>query len=236
MIADWLSRSVPEEDPFGDDAEIGIPQFSNVEESSPVFLSTLSSTMPLLPGVNRCVRRLRQLVWWPKISNTVSKFVATCLACARMGPPPKVSHLFGVLSRPLPLQLVFLDVVGERICKGEGKMYFLVIIYHCTRFMVARSSSKPLTTEKIVKIMRTTWISIFMAPLAILTDRGSSFISKKFRNYCFNELRTTLVHTSPYYPQGNAVNESPHRAIDAMLASTTRNYHMEFENERSNGA
>ena len=184
--------------------------------------------MGLHIGSNRVIRRLARWVWWPKLNRDVRNYVNACLVCIRKLIPSKLTTMSGVLSRPLPLQLISFDFVGPRDWSNNKTYYYLVIIDHASRFMVTCSTDKPPTAEWLVNVFRRTWISIFAAPYAVLHDRGAEFRSSVFRGYVLDILRAHMMYTSSYYPQGNAINESSHRSLDSMLSVCGQQYNMQF--------
>ena len=99
--------------------------------------------------------------------------------------------------------------------------YYLVIIDHASRFVVAEVS---LTADagSAVEIFKAHWDNIFSAPKAVLTDRGSSFRAKVFSDYVTQELGSYHVFSSPYYPQGNSINEACHKSIKFSLHAAMR--------------
>jgi hypothetical protein len=86
-------------------------------------------------GIGRMLRRMTKWVWWPKISRSIQEYVAGCLVCSRRQRPTRTA-LKGLLSRPMPLELVSLDCVGPRRWGGI-QYYYVVLIDHCTRFVQA---------------------------------------------------------------------------------------------------
>ena len=181
-------------------------------------------------GINRTVRRLNKWFWWPALNRSVSVYINACLVCVRKHVPSRSVSLSGVLSRPLPFQLISLDFVGPREWPDKSTYYYLVVIDHASRFMVTVSRNEPPTAEWLLNVFRRTWISIFAAPTAVLHDRGSEFRSDLFRDYILNNLRAIIVNTSSYYPQGNSINESSHRSLDAMLSVAATQYKSSFAN------
>ena len=87
-------------------------------------------------GIGRMIRRMNRWVWWPKLSTAVQSYVNGCLVCVRRHRPSRTS-LRGLLSKPLPLELISLDCVGPRTWCGN-KYYYVVIIDHATRFIQLR--------------------------------------------------------------------------------------------------
>eukprot|EP00922_Rhytidocystis_sp_ex-Travisia-forbesii_P071662 GHVS01106947.1.p1 GENE.GHVS01106947.1~~GHVS01106947.1.p1 ORF type:complete len:383 (+),score=33.61 GHVS01106947.1:144-1151(+) len=93
------------------------------------------------------------------------------------------------------------------------------MVDHCTRLMVAAATAKPPTAENAAAALRDMWLSYFGAPQGVLVDRGSEFVGKAFVDLVLREMGSRLIYTSVAYPQGNAINESSHRAIEASIRS-----------------
>ena len=59
-------------------------------------------------------------------------------------------------------------------------------------------------------------IPYFGTPRRLLSDRGREFISEIWTKL-LRSLGIQLVLTSPYHPEGNAINERSHRTLNNML-------------------
>ena len=59
-------------------------------------------------------------------------------------------------------------------------------------------------------------IQYFRTPRRLLSDRGSEFISAIWTTL-LRSLRIQQVLTSPYHPEGNAINERSHWTLNNML-------------------
>eukprot|EP01071_Lankesteria_metandrocarpae_P011347 Lankesteria_metandrocarpae@DN5435_c0_g2_i1.p1 len=164
-------------------------------------------------GVNRTLRRMQRWVWWPNIAKDVQKYVKACLICQSHGAPPKARYIRPALERPMPLQLISVDHVGPRKWFNR-EVHYIVIIDHCTRFMVAASCG--MTALESIEMLRTRWCSVFQAPNVVLTDRGPAFRGK-FQQYVREELVAFHLYTSAYYPQGNGINEAAHKNLNKAL-------------------
>lgn len=169
-------------------------------------------------GVNKTLRRLQQWTWWPGMAQEVHRFVKSCLVCMRRAAPPRASSVMGLLTRPLPLQLISLDFVGPRSWWNTTWCY-MVIIDHATRFIMAEAVATPPTTKWAIQVMTNRWFPVFQAPTAVLMDRGPQFRAMEIRKFITEEFMSILVYSSPYYPQGNAINEASHKAIESSLAA-----------------
>ena len=173
-------------------------------------------------GINRTLKRMKKWVWWPNIGKDVAKYVNDCLPCKRHALPPRKSTALNVLTKPHPFELISVDLVGPRKRERDRPhtYYYLVIIDHATRFLVTVPSLGCPTARWIVETIGTRWVQYFQAPTVVLSDRGPQLRAPQYREYILEVLRAYALYTSPYYPQGNAVNEAVHNAIEMGLSTT----------------
>lgn len=179
-------------------------------------------------GINRTVKRLAKWVWWPNMHNDVAKYIKGCLICVRSRPVIPVVSVKSVLSKAYPFELISLDCVGPRMWWNKN-VYYLVIIDHASRYVYARATSNPPTSAWIIEVFRDSWLMLFQSPVALLTDRGSEFLSYEFKDFLARDVGCVVVKTSPYYPQGNAINESCHRALNGMITALESSMDLTFE-------
>ena len=59
-------------------------------------------------------------------------------------------------------------------------------------------------------------VQYFGTPRQLLSDRGREFVSKIWTKL-LHSLGIQRVLTSPYHPEGNAINEQSHRTLNNML-------------------
>eukprot|EP01068_Selenidium_serpulae_P018877 Selendium_serpulae@DN6493_c1_g1_i7.p2 len=108
-------------------------------------------------GINKMMRRIGKVLWWPNMSDDISKYVGLCPVCRagamiRLGSP-----IEGALSKPTLFALVSLDFVGPRTYGGV-KTWILVIIDHYSRFVVARPVAA-ITAEALNNEFTDLWCS-----------------------------------------------------------------------------
>lgn len=137
-----------------------------------------------------------------------------------------VRTLVGALTKSEPFELISLDFVGPRRWRGTNFSY-LVIIDHASRFVMAEVVSAP-TASAAKRVLQMSWVKIFQAPLAVLTDRGKPFLAEEFDRYITRDLRAYHVFTTPYYPQGNGINEACHKALEYALAAGHEDPNLDF--------
>eukprot|EP00921_Rhytidocystis_pertsovi_P005297 GHVQ01009158.1.p1 GENE.GHVQ01009158.1~~GHVQ01009158.1.p1 ORF type:complete len:554 (+),score=58.34 GHVQ01009158.1:240-1664(+) len=166
-------------------------------------------------GVNKTVRRMKKWVWWKGMSQYMQAYISGCLICRRQQRPEPVRLLKNVLVKPLPLQMVSCDLVGPRVVQGQ-EFHYCVIIDHASRFIVAKVCGT--SSADVITLFKDAWLSVFHVPNAVLTDRGPCF-RHEFQRFVTGEMRAYHVYTSPYYPQGNAINEASHVPLEKSISA-----------------
>eukprot|EP00921_Rhytidocystis_pertsovi_P011475 GHVQ01018536.1.p1 GENE.GHVQ01018536.1~~GHVQ01018536.1.p1 ORF type:complete len:380 (-),score=29.14 GHVQ01018536.1:233-1372(-) len=158
-------------------------------------------------------RKMKKYVWWQSMQRDVHEFVHACLPCMRNRKPvsPTAS---GVLLRPTAMNLISLDYVGPRTIVDED-WYYLVIIDHCTRFEQTHATKSP-TAAFAVSCLHVCWLPVFGAPRAVLAG-NQPFREQEFVAYVRDQLMSHLVYSSPWFPQGNALNESCHLVLEHSI-------------------
>ena len=164
-------------------------------------------------GTNRTHNRMKKYLWWNNMHDDIRSYVKRCVVCQRTK-PPVYKTIHGVLQKPAPFELVSCDFVGPRSIRGTV-WHYLVILDHCTRFAVCVPAERE-TAAEAVSALRDHWVTKFGVPVALLSDRGASFTSQSFRTYV-QGLGIRQIYSSPAYPQGNALNEASHKALEAGL-------------------
>ena len=162
-------------------------------------------------GIRATIKTLQQAVYWPGLPKDVAFYVNRCLICTRLRNPLRANPK-RCLERPGAFDLISLDYVGPRFYQGDS-WHYLVVIDHATRYVLT-SATLFATSEHVCSTLRNEWVKVFGVPKAILTDNGPQFTSNKYKHYVLEELKSTIIYTSPYHPEGNAINEAVHQSLE----------------------
>jgi hypothetical protein len=110
-----------------------------------------------------------------------------------------------------PFQQWGLDFIGEIHPASSGHhMWILTATSYFTKWIEAiptRSSSHKVIISFLEDIM-----SRFGCPSRIVIDNVASFKAKPLINFC-KQYGITLIHSTPYYPQGNGLSESSNKSL-----------------------
>lgn len=179
-------------------------------------------------GINRMTNCLKKWLQWPKMRQDIAQFIERCLTYIRHRPLQKPLTISNTLQRPEPLELISLDCVGPRKWKGKD-VHFICVIDHYSRFIILESVPNKPTSKDIITCLQHKWNAIFQMPAAVLTDKRTEFTSTEFTAFVTSNMGCVLCRSSPYYPQGNSINESSHRSIGLSLTMLEKDESCTFE-------
>lgn len=114
-----------------------------------------------------------------------------------------------------PWQKLAIDFVGELPITNEGNKYIMSVQDNFSKFVIiipTKSQDAETTAEAFVENI----ILKFGCPELCLSDRGSNFTSKLFKN-CLKLLRVKQLLTTAFRPQTNGSLERFHRPLKDFL-------------------
>lgn len=162
------------------------------------------------PGMTVMKQRIRSKVWWPKIDDSVEKFVKQCRACILVSVPDAPEPLRRM---PLPaeaMQHVAVDFLGPL----PNGMSVLVAIDYYSRYQMAKLMRRTDAKETVFQLKE--MFDVLGYPQAITCDNGPQFISEEFKKFC-DEFDIKIVATIPYWPQQNGEVERQNRSLLKIL-------------------
>ena len=109
-----------------------------------------------------------------------------------------------------------MDLIGEfHPPISHGHHYALTAVCTLTGF-TWYISLKTKTAEKVAKAYLDQIYSLFGGSIKILTDNGTEFKNKLFKEVITKLGMEFSIHSPPYRPQGNAKIEGFHRFLKVM--------------------
>lgn len=161
-------------------------------------------------GIVKTKALARSKFWFPGVDAAIENLINSCSTCISMRvSPPKVP----IVPWPYPkhpFSRLHLDFLGPI----HNNMY-LVIVDAYTKWLECYNMRNNITTKMLV-IKLTEFMSRFGIPQAIVSDNGTSFVSKEFTDFC--ELNDIKHLTSPvYHPASNGQAESSVKIVKKGL-------------------
>ncbi|KAL0819744.1 hypothetical protein ABMA28_007792 [Loxostege sticticalis] len=171
-------------------------------------------------GFDKTLERIKKHYWFAKMRRFVKKYVASCLECAHHKAPggKREGELHPIEKVSIPFHTIHADHLGPFIKSKKGNCYLLVIIDGFTKYINISpvKNTKSLTTIKVLK----EHISYFGVPSRLITDKGSSFTSKIFKDF-ITSYGIKHIENAVATPRANGQVERYNRTIlDALSTSS----------------
>ena len=117
-------------------------------------------------GVSKTVAQLQRYCYWPKMHETVSRYVRGCTMCAKSKPSNRKLGLYTPLPVPShPSKSVSMDFVGGLPKSRKGHDYLYVIVDRFSKMCILIPCNKQITAEQTVKLFFQHVWCIFGYPL-----------------------------------------------------------------------
>ena len=106
------------------------------------------------------------------------------------------------------------DIVGPLPADHQHEL--IIVFVDCySRYTILVPSSNH-TVNTVSEALLRHAVPYFGMPRRLLSDRGREFVGEVWGKF-LHSLRVQRVLTSPYHPEGNAINERSHRMLNNML-------------------
>ena len=159
-------------------------------------------------GVEACIRRARDSLYWPRMTTELKEYIAKCDVCmahrSEQSKEPIQQHDFA--ARPW-------SKVAADLCDLDGHTLLVISDYYSNYIEVARTTS--ITSRSIIRELKAVFAR-FGIPQVLVTDNGAQFSSAEFavfaRTWGFDH-----VTSSPRYPQSNGKAENAVKTIKRLF-------------------
>ena len=127
---------------------------------------------------------------------------------------PQCQKTTGTIQSQGPWDTLSIDIVGP--LPPDHRHEFLIVLVDCySKYTILVPSSNHTTNTVSEALMRHV-VPYFGTPRRLLSDCGREFVSAIWTKL-LRSLWIQQVLTSPYHPEGNAINERSHRTLNNML-------------------
>jgi hypothetical protein len=114
-----------------------------------------------------------------------------------------------------PFQQWGLDFIGEIHPASSGQhRWILTAIYFFTKWIEVIPTKS--ASHKVIIGFLEDLITRFGCPSKIVTDNATAFGSEPLVKFC-EQFRIKMIHSTPYYPQGNGLAESSNKSLIRII-------------------
>ena len=158
-------------------------------------------------GIQKCLLRAKDSVWWPGYSSQIKAAVSNCQECAKHSTPNREPLMTSTLPQ-YPWQ-----VVGADLFELNNVKYLLVVDYFSRFPEIIKLSST--TAPSVVSALKSTFAR-FGIPQSLRSDNGPQFNSNEMASFASSY---GFAHdtSSPHYSQSNGQVERAVRTVKLLL-------------------
>ena len=164
-------------------------------------------------GIQSCLRRARELIYWPGMNNDLTDYISQCEICASQqnaqSKEPMITH--EQPSRPW-------EKIATDIFTFDGKDYLCTVDYYSDYFEVDPINRK--TGEVIINKLKKHFATHGI-PVTIYTDNGPPFNSQEFSSFA-EKYEFEHKTSSPHYPQSNGKAENAVKTAKHLLKKSIK--------------
>ena len=164
-------------------------------------------------GIEGSLRRAREMVYWPGMTNDVREHTQKCETCREFEQSQPKEPLMNheLPSRPW-------QKVGADLLTLNDKDYLVTVDYYSNFWEIDRLYD---TASKTVIQKLKAHFSRYGIPEQLVTDNGPQFASSSFRHFT---IKYDIQHTtsSPHHPKSNGKAESAVKAAKRILKKTAK--------------
>lgn len=173
-------------------------------------------------GFEKSLARIRQRFYWPKMAKELKHHIQSCEVCKEVKAPsiPVTPQMGEMRIAEHPWQIVAADFVGPLPRSKQGNQYILVVSDLFSKWVLLQPLKK-IESSRLCSTLRDIWFYRNSTPETIITDNGSSFLSRDFKNL-LDKFGIQHWLNSRYHSQANPV-ERVNRTVNAAIRTYARN-------------
>jgi hypothetical protein len=159
---------------------------------------------------------LRAGYYWPTLFPDVCREVRACIKCQKFSGKQQLTSLpLKPVVVSAPFQQWGLDFIGEIHPPSSGQhRWILTATDYFTKWIEVVPTRS--TSHKVIISLLEDIIVRFGCPSRIVTDNASPFRSEPLVKFC-EQFQIALIHSTPYYPQGNGLAESSNKSLIKLI-------------------
>lgn len=166
-------------------------------------------------GQRKTFHKIARQFYWRAMSKDIFQYVRRCAECQRT--KASLNQNLGLHSARIcerPGDCMFIDFFGPLVRSKSRNSAILSVIDGFSKF-VWLFPIRQMTAQITVELLSKRLFAMFGVPRTLVSDNGTPFRSKLFRDMCFR-WGVKHVRTAPYHPSPNHV-ERFHRNLKTAL-------------------
>ena len=164
-------------------------------------------------GIDSCLRRAREYVYWPKMSQDIKQFISSCETCCEysQSQPKETLMSHDIPDRPW-------SKIGSDLFSYKGNDYLITVCYNSNFWEIDRLYD---TTSKTIINKTKAHFARYGIADYIVSDNGPQYTSELFQKFT-RDWGITHNTISPHNSKANGKVESAVKSAKRMLKKTTK--------------
>ncbi|XP_063448166.1 uncharacterized protein K02A2.6-like [Mytilus trossulus] len=159
-------------------------------------------------GVEKCIRRARDVLFWPKMSLHISDMVLKCSVCLE-----RRNSNVKEPSEPHKIPQYPWQVVATDLFYWNNADYIVIVDYYSLYLEVHKLYGTTSTT--VINKLKGTFSRLGI-PETVVSDNGHQYSSQEFSEFA-KKWDFKHVTSSPHYPQSNGLAEKTVQTVKNMF-------------------
>ena len=168
-------------------------------------------------GITRTTFRAKERFFWPRMDESITTFITTCLECSQGKCNSKLTK---APLRPIQVSEPFLfwalDYMGPMPETAQGNRHILVMMDHFTKWCEAFPTQDQ-KASTVAKTLVSRVFSRFGPPTVLHSDQGRNFDSALMHEI-YNIMGIKKSRTTAYHPQSDGQVERQNRTLQEIIA------------------
>jgi hypothetical protein len=159
---------------------------------------------------------LRAGYYWPTLFTDDCREVRACIKCHKFSGKQQLKSLpLKPVVVSAPFQQWGLDFIGEIHPPSSGQHRWILTATDYFSKWIEAVPTRSISHKVIISFLEDI-IAKFGCPSRIVTDNASPFRSEPLIKFC-EQFGISIVHSTPYYPQGNRLAESSNKSLIKLI-------------------
>lgn len=168
-------------------------------------------------GTNRTIEFIKRVYWFPNMSELIKLYIDNCLKCIVFS--SKTGKSEGLLKlvdkNNVPFHTIHIDHYGPLNTTKGNYRHIFIIVDAFSKFLTLYPVRSVKSIETCTKLIE--YFSYYSKPIRIISDRGTSFTSEYFKNFCETHcIQHVLIAVGS--PQANGQVERYNRTVKDMIS------------------
>lgn len=161
-------------------------------------------------GIDKCLKRARDCIFWPKMSHDIIQLVQTCTICLERRPSNTKEPL---MSREIPDRPW--QVTATDLFTWNDQNFVLIVDYYSRYFEVCKLDCNTKSLS-VIRKMKTVFARHGI-PETVVSDNGPQYSSAEFAKFA-KDWDFSHDTSSPHYPQSNGLAEKTVQTIKRIFS------------------